>query len=258
LLDPEDKDSPLNKLRETLHKELQELREFIAGEEGKEEEAERGTQKGRDYERFVFDIVDSIGAKFGDTAEFVGNNKGANGTKAGDTLVILNPRQTGGRVVNLVFEAKDRHESLPQLTAELDSALENRDAIRAITVFHDESAIPVKKLYGAFRQYRDHYFCIANEDDGSLALEVAYQQARIDALNQELESTGEVDFTRARKLLEEAIGKLDNLNKMKSCLNQMSKQATTVRGDLSAFQGDLRDLLEQSFDALIAQDDEDE
>lgn len=257
LLDPEDKGSPLNKLQESLRKELQELREFISREEGKDEEAELGTQKGRIYEQFVFDVIDGIGARFGDTVEFVGNMTGVNGSKHGDVLVTLNSRQTNGKVVKVVFEAKDRKESLPALTKELDSALENREATRAIAVFHDEDAIPVKKLYGAYRQYKDHYFCIMNEEDGLLALEIAYQQARIDALSQEMEFVGEVDTARARRLLDEAIGKLDSLNTMKSRLNRVSKEAMAVRGDLGGFQEDLRDLLDQSLDALTVEDEAD-
>jgi hypothetical protein len=72
-----------------------------------------------------------------------------------------------------------------------------------------------------------------------------------------MEFVGEVDTARARRLLDEAIGKLDSLNTMKSRLNRVSKEAMAVRGDLGGFQEDLRDLLDQSLDALTVEDEAD-
>ena len=261
LLNADDAASPLNKLLESIRKDMRELRTSLASdlarEAGREQEAERGTQKGRDFERQVLEELDGIAAQYGDAADGVGNESGADASKKGDVLVTLNQKNTNGNDVRLVFEVKRRSMSRRELAEELSGSLKNREAAKAVAVFHDVEDIPTKALRGTFRQFNGHYICVANEDIGWLALEVAYGQARIDAMSKHQGATDAIDVDRIQQLLANAQIKLDSLQGVKTRLTQMRKSAEDIRSDLSVFQEEVGDLLRDSIGALTSGTDED-
>ena len=198
ILNPDDESTPLGKFRKQLQQELDADRDGTAfnklkkdmddgfekvlialgAAEAAEEEREKGTAKGGDFEDYVYAVLDLIARDFEDTVEFVGKDDGPLG-KVGDVLVRINPRDTGNVERNIVVEAKNASITLKgkkSFLKELDRAKENRGSHYAIGAVH-ESRVP--EAIGSFRRYDgEKIICSIPEDDDPLALEIAYKVAR--------------------------------------------------------------------------------
>ena len=120
-----------------LEKQLQGLRDEGQKQEELAAERERGTAKGRTYEESVADAVDRIAGVHGDTAEAVGDERGAGG-KRGDVVVGIDGCSGVDRG-RIVFEAKDSQLSKPKFYDELDGAKDQRDADFALLVVPGEA-----------------------------------------------------------------------------------------------------------------------
>lgn len=198
-----------------LERQLQGLRDEKDKLEAVDAERERGTAKGRTFEESVVEAVDAIAVAQGDLADGVGDVRGPVG-RTGDIVVAIDgcngpPR---GRIV---VEAKDRRLSRPAALAELDRALETRDADFAILVVPGDEQVPSKMQ--ALREYNgDKLIAEYDPEDGSrLSLEVAYRLARARVLMTRGGQEG-VDLAAVHDLVERALAAMEDVRRVKSQL----------------------------------------
>src|SRR5215212_6447870 len=107
-----------------------------------EAERDRGTAKGRTYEEAVADALDAVAAAQGDDCDAVGDVKGAGGKK-GDVVIALDACAGPARG-RIVVEAKNSRKSKKEALADLDGAMEQRDADYGIFVVPSEDKLPAK------------------------------------------------------------------------------------------------------------------
>lgn len=150
---------------------------------------ERIAAKGFGFEERLGPVLDACFAPHQDVVEATGTTKGIADDIAGDFVVILNPRDTGGSDRRIVFEAKDQKLSMARARAELDAAALNRNAHVAVLVFAHQAQAPLMgKPLRVFPGNRLMVVHDADAGDGSsLPLEVCTELARTLALGVERE-----------------------------------------------------------------------
>jgi hypothetical protein len=198
----------------------------------------RSTAKGRPYEEAVFDAVDAIAQARGDDCDAVGDLPGSGGRK-GDVLVGVDGCAGPARA-RIVFEAKNAYVPKNKAVAELDAAMEQRDADYGVWVVPSEELLP-----GRGAQLRevngDKLFVIYDPDEGSrLGLEVAYSLARARTLMAAADGDG-VDGGALRTEVERALAAMDDVRRIKS-------QLTTATGGIDA----ARKILDEMADRVRA------
>jgi hypothetical protein len=184
----------------------------------------RSTAKGRPYEEAVFEAVDAIAQARGDDCDAVGDLPGSGGRK-GDVVVGVDG-SAGPSRARIVFEAKNAYVPKNKAVAELDSAMEQRDADYGVWVVPSEDLLP-----GHGAQLRevngDKLFVVFDPDDGGrLGLEVAYSLARARTLMASSDGDG-LDGGALRTEVERALAAMDDVRRIKS-------QLTSAAGGIDA------------------------
>jgi hypothetical protein len=186
----------------------------------------RSTAKGRPYEEAVFEAVDEIAQARGDDCDAVGDLPGSGGRK-GDVIVGVDGC-TGPARARIVFEAKNAYTPKNKALAELDAAMEQRDADYGVWVVPSEDLLP-----GRGAQLRevngDKLFVVYDADDGGrLGLEVAYSLARARTLMSTAEGDG-LDGGALRTEVERALASMDDVRRIKSQLTAASGGIDSAR-----------------------------
>ena len=253
----DDPDNPFFKLRKELKdkaddttKEFRELRdkilEAVGAEKGAAEESEKGTAKGRTYQELVYDEINRIASGFGDTAEYVADEAGEKGKqRSGDVMVEINPEESSGVGVRVVFEAKSGSLSQKEVLAEFEKAKENRSAASAVVVFSRPELAPGMLPW---RNFQDHNYVISMNEDGSdrYALEFAYRCARVDAIHSLRSDDLSLDVPAIKSILDRVSAKLTDFQKMKTNLTgakeSIEKVSEIIDEHQKAVQEDLNEL----------------
>ena len=247
----DDPENPFFKLRRELKEEVEKgvktvndlrdkVMEVVGETKGVAVERERGTAKGREYQDYVYEAVERIARVFGDVAENVADQPGEKArSKAGDVVVTLNPRDTSNTDLRIVFEAKNRSSTVPQILRELDDAKENRIAAAAVAIFSSVGYVP-----SGLRSWRDYpghrYICVLPEDEADpYPLELAYRWARFDALRSIEVAEPKLDFATLQNILRQ----------VRARLNQLQQMQTKLSGAQGAI-GDVQNLVEQYRQAM--------
>ena len=230
----------MNRAAEQQDTNLKALQEQIAGlqaevvklhaerEKQSEVAAEhaRSTAKGRPYEEAVYDAVDAIAQARGDDADAVGDLPGSGGRK-GDVVVGIDGC-AGPPRARIVFEAKNAYVPKNKALAELDAAMEQRDADYGVWVVASDDLLP-----GHGAQLRevngDKLFVVYDPEDGSrLALEVAYSLARARTLMETAGGDG-LDGGALRAEVERALAAMDDVRRIKSQLTAATTGIESAR-----------------------------
>lgn len=265
ILNPDDESTPLGKFRKHLQQELDADREGTAfhklknamedgfkevlialgAAEAAEEEREKGTAKGGDFENYIYETLDLMAGDFEDTVDFVGNDKGPLG-KVGDVLIRVNPRDMGGMECNIVVEAKNRSIALSgknSFLKELDSAKKNRSAHYAIGAVH-ESKVPA--ACGCFRRYDgEKIICSVLVDEHPLALEIAYKVARAELVLSILREKVKLDPSQLTEKILAIQGQLDTLRSVKSALTGATGKIDDAKKDLKKMEASIREIIDE-------------
>lgn len=221
--------------RERKHFEV-EVRAALEAMQARKEEREQGTRHGGDFEGLVVAEVETLCHPMNDVVVGTGNTTGKiRNCKVGDCVITLGPEHAaaGARVV---VEAKqDASYNLQKALAELDTALDNRDARVGVFVFSRKTApesLPAMRAYG-------HKLVVvwdAEDPHTDLVLEAALFAARsmAAALHREGdadEAPAELDDLEASVLaVEKEINRLDDLETWsKSIDSANTKIADRVR-----------------------------
>jgi len=237
-------DEKLAGLREEVVKLQAERRKL----EELDAERERGTAKGRTFEEAVFEALERMATTRGDTCDAVGDEPGAGGKK-GDVVVGIDA--CGGPARGrIVFEAKDtKNLSRNAALAYLDASRASRDADYAVLVAPPDRlparTWPLREVNG------DKLFVVYDpEDDGALALEVAYGLARARVLMRRGEAHG-LDTDALRAEVERTQGAMEDVRRVKSQLTGATTAISEARAILDAMATAVRSHLAQ-IDALVS------
>lgn len=251
--------SPLALSRETILKKveeeggrvirrLEELAKDLAVKKARMDEGERGTRKGRAYEEIVYASVQERVNSVGDVAEHVGDEFGAvTGSKVGDVVVGINPKDAAGHSIRYVLEAKDKNiGSLRKMLEELDEALENREAVVAVGVFSSQENAPIRTALETFAS-GTKVLVVAEKDeegdltpDGWMALRLACSYARLMSLGtlhadaDDMFDVKVVDdaVTRARSGLANAKAVRSAHSKARKGIEEAGDHLTSLCGDV--------------------------
>lgn len=257
--------SPLHKWREELRQGFDaiktqlenyrtEVEARLAAQQARAETLEKSAVKGGAYEDLVFEAASRIARHFGDSVEPTGDLPGIGGSKVGDVVSAVNPRDTGGPLVRLVLEAKDRPLGLTPILRELEDARENRGAAAAIAVYSKAEHMPLGT--GPFSEHgANTYLCLYEKDspDETAALELAYRAARFWALRDLARAEAKtVDSGKIREEIAAARKLLASFVSVKSKVTQIRNAVSQGTDELEKELGRLRDGLSQAFDRMDA------
>jgi hypothetical protein len=246
----EQQDANLKALNEQvtgLREELVKLQAEREKQLGVAAEHARSTAKGRPYEEAVFEAVDAIARARGDDCDAVGDLPGTGGRK-GDVIVGVDGC-AGPPRARIVFEAKNAYVPKNKAVAELDAAMEQRDADYAVWVVPDQELLP-----GRGAQLREvngnKLFVVHDPDDpAGPALEVAYALARARTVMARAEGDG-LDAGAVRNELERALAAMDDVRRIKSQLTAATGGIDAARKILDEMADRVRGHLAQ-IDALV-------
>ncbi|HUR24942.1 MAG TPA: hypothetical protein VM327_02880 [Candidatus Thermoplasmatota archaeon] len=249
MFDPDVEGSPLHQIRLEMRQQHKELLVLLGLDAGRKEEAQRGTAKGGDHEDWVNAHVEKL-LHFGDAAEAVGDARGAT-RKTGDTLVTLSPDDTGGVDMRIVVEAKNRDVHLrgsKTIQQELDRGMANREAQFAIAVVHRDHA---KDEFTPFRYYAPNKIvCVADEQTGSLTLQVAYSLARTLLLTRQGSAGTALDHATVEAVVEKLMADLTKFSTIYGQITNIQGGLDTIRtalkGIRDSMEAELYGLLEKS------------
>jgi hypothetical protein len=138
LLDPNKDDSPIGMLKKALLEHLQRIEAEVIKEAAQEEEREKGTAKGFDFEDFVEGALERLAQPHTDEVHDLSHVTGAKGKK-GDFVVNVE----GDSSQAILVEAKDAAGYTKKRTLEeLQDAMMNRNAKFGIFLFKEDTQIP--------------------------------------------------------------------------------------------------------------------
>jgi hypothetical protein len=213
----------INEIKTSNDAFFHELREHLNMRKARAEEAEKGTQKGRDFETILYEKIAKLGTQLQDVTENVTGIPGAiPRVKVGDYVATLGDT-SGAPKKRIVIEAKKgKKYTLLDAVEELKQAKENRLADCGIFVFA-KGYEPIE--IGDFRIIENDFFCTADEtmleqDVPLLFVEAAYRISRVFIVSQvRKEKCGEIDLAAIK-------GKIE---KMKGCVDLMSDLITKAK-----------------------------
>lgn len=210
-----------------MRKELGRLLEREEGERRLAEAEEAGTRKGRTFEERVHVALDRIAAARGDSAQHVGDEPGVGGTKKGDVVVEVGAAD-GPCAGRIVFEVKDEQLSKNKAWAELNGAMEERQAEFAVLVVAGEDSIPAGREQLAEYEGTKMIVAIDPEQSDGLGLELAYRYARLRLM---LKREGELtlDAAGVRDAAEEARSALRTAQSIRLALTNADKSVSKAR-----------------------------
>ena len=206
--------------------------------------------KGLAYEAELGVALERSFAPHQDVLEATGATTGTADDKVGDFVATLNPKDTGGRALRVVVEAKDRPLSMPKTLAELDAAMLNRGAVAGVIVFRNQRLAPIA---GRSLRCLPGNRIIAVWDDNNagddLALEVAVQLARTLAMTAE-----RADAKLNRQVLGDRISRLVNIvesaDEIQRGIRGARKALDSVEGTYRAMRDDALAVLYELQDRL--------
>jgi hypothetical protein len=196
----------------------------------------------------VAEAIDRIADIQGDSAEAVGDERGAGGKK-GDIVVGLDGC-SGPAQGFIVFEAKDKQLSKPAFRSELAAAMEQRGALYSVLVVPTPDEVPAR--LHPLREYDgDKLIAVFDPDDGStLELEYAYRIARV-RVAASRDDASEIDAAALRAIVGRADAAMADVRKVKTGLTNADTGIQSARAAVEALEASVRGEL-SALDALLA------
>ena len=232
-----------------------EVRVYLGMQETRVEEAEKGTQKGRDFETILYEKVAVLGQQLQDSTENVTGIVGEiPRSKIGDYVITLGDTSgaPGRRVV--VEAKKGQHYKLRDAIEELKQVKENRRSDCGIFVFA-KGYEPIEM--GDFKIDGNDFLCTVDEtiidrSQATIFLEAAYKIARVYIITQmRKEKKGGIDLAIVKenieKMLKQAELMSELLTKAKTIQTSgeyIEKTAKTIKEELESIIGLTLKLLE--------------
>lgn len=232
-------DSAISRLKESILSEVNELKDFngkfftdlqtaMGFKSGQEIEAEKGTEKGREFEMVLYDRVAEIGRKLGDVTECVRGIPGlVPRRKTGDYVLTLGDT-SGCPGSNLVAEVKnEQNVKLKSAIEELKLAKKNRDAEAGIFIFEASTA---PSEVGNFLKIGNDFYVTVDKSNldseiGTVFFEAAYKiQRALLVTSSRKKDAKKVDLDKVRAEIESSL-------EMISLIDDFATKAKTIKNN---------------------------
>ena len=162
-----------------------------AKEQEIEELHEKSTGKGIHFENDSVDALQDIAGLFGDSVEHTGGEgEGASRSKVGDIVLVIN--HTGLPPTRVAIEAKAGKIARKELLRQIRNGVKNRSALCGIGLM-ERKHMGVRSFV-VEKEDENYLVGVDWKNDDFLALEVVYRTLRIQLINEQLQSQGEVDI----------------------------------------------------------------
>lgn len=239
-LDPTADGTGLARVSELIERRFAELRELVAEDRGRRQEAERGTAKGFEFEDRIEQVLRTIARPLGVVVE---RTSRAAGTLGGEAIVgdFVMEWPSGGR---LVIEAKNsRAISLTGrdgILGQLDRAMDNRDATLALCVSASD-AFP--REVGPFGVYGNRVLVVDEGDGTMLGVAIRWVETMMAV-------TGRENFEIDVSLIDERLQRIRMLTQRFSssrrALTDIGVSVDKVRDSLDEIRRELLDLVDEA------------
>lgn len=244
-------DDKVSEIKSGNEKFFSDLKTHLGMKEIQAEEAEKGTQKGRDFELELYSRVAILGQGLQDVTENVTGSVGKiPRSKVGDYVITLG-ETSGAPGSRLVIEAKkEQGYKLNKAIEEMKEARENREAVSGVFVFA-KGYEPIE--IGDFKIDGNDFYCTVDEKDieqnkSLIFLESAYKIARINIITQmRKEKIGKVDLNAVRENIKQMFDQA-------KVLSEVITKARTVKSHGEAIENvssKLKDELEKTIQATL-------
>ena len=232
-LNPHKEGSPLQITLKEIHTRLEDLKNVLGINKGKAEEAQKGTQKGKEFEKYCEPLFAEIAKMHGDDVRATGEEVGTiTDSKKGDFVYDIKELKK-----RISWETKEYLTKLSkkEIDENLDEGIKNREADYGILVSRHVEALPPD--YGWFKELTDKKLVIAlgTENDEKMhteLLHIAYRWARAKLLQDTLQNGGfDPTFVQAKiKVLQDKLKKFQsikvqckNIDKASSKIDDMAE-----------------------------------
>lgn len=241
--------SEVRAIQEQLRAFFGELKESLGIEAGKAQEADRGTQKGREFEVALYEHVAALGRALGDVTENVRGIVGSvDRCKKGDYVITLGDT-SGAPGLRIVVEAKKNTGiKLKGAIDELEEAKENRDAVSGIFVFAEGYEPPE---VGDFLRIGSDFFVTVSEQalagqEPALYLEAACKIARaITITNARTDSGNRVNADMLAADVEAIIERVSRFSEIATKARTIRNNSKWIEEQVTEMQATLDDKLAQ-------------
>lgn len=231
-----------------------ELRGALGKEAGKREEAEKGTEKGREFEVALYQQLAEIVRSLDDSSENVRGTVGyVPRCKTGDYIITLS-ETSGAPGTRIVFEAKkEAGYKLRDALEEIKAAKSNREASIGIMVFARGYEPPE---IGDFKRVGEDFFCTVDENNIALGeqlifLEASYKIARsmiVSSFRKEVRS--EIDLVKVRHEIDGLIEEISHLSEVVKKAKTIKSHGEYIEQTVSEFINDLDGKLKEILKSL--------
>ena len=247
-------DDKVSEIKSGNEKFFSDLKTHLGMKEIRVEAAEKGTQKGRDFESMLYSKVAILGQQLQDSTE---NVTGAIGkiprSKVGDYVITLG-ETSGAPGSRLVVESKkEQGYKLNKATEEIKEAKENREAVSGIFVFA-KGYEPVEN--GDFRIDGNDFYCTVDESDieqnkSLIFLEAAYKIARVNIITEiRKEKIGKIDLSAVRKNIRQMFEQAKELADVITKARTVKSHGETIENVAGKLKEELEKRIQATLDLL--------
>lgn len=242
-LDPDDGDGPLNRLEESLKKEIKTVRDKIVEEETEADLRSKTYFKGGDFEDSVEQILNEIVRQTPNNVQFTGETTGEIGREVGDFVVTLADTKQ-----NLVVEAKTENYSTKKIKKEIADALQNRDAAYGLFVTDTLENLPQTKT-GWFHEFPEQNTVVvamsetSEEDLEPGYLRIAFNWARMRAVQEYAEVGSEFDPEELYSELSEIEEDISRFKTIRGQCTQIENSREKIEDELAKIERSIKDRL---------------
>lgn len=239
----------VGKIEDSNNKFFTELKEALGIKAGKATEAEKGTQKGREFETTLYDYVAQVGRLLGDSTDNVRSVAGSiERCKMGDYVVTLSDLSAAPGKKIVVEAKKMQGYRLKDAIAELNQAKENRDAVVGILAFAKGYEPPE---VGDFLRVGSDFFVTVDEQclyDQSplLYFDAAYKVLRaLIVTAARKEEKKELNIEQIRNELESIIALVARLSELSTKAKTISTNSKFIEETVTELKGEIEPRLNQ-------------
>ena len=210
-----------DRIKELKESEIKEIRDLLIGESAIQDELEKGTQKGYDFEDLVYSELESLARDYEDTITHVGKTPGPFG-KSGDILIDIN----GDEKKRIVIECKDSSvNSTKAVKDEISNAMKNRNAHFGIFLFSKNDNMP--REYCPIKITNSYIVTCGDKEN----LNISYKLGRV-LLSKAHDIKDEIEFQKISIELSKIEENIKNIKNMQSQVSSILNSGSYLRENL--------------------------
>ncbi len=233
--------SALSRLRKSLDDPIDEIKRILARLEGKKEEAEVGTQKGRNFQEIVRKAIAEFCERYHDVSDYCADKPGIKSRKTGDVVCEIN-NSDGNKVV--IEAKKEKGYTLRKALEELKEAKENRGAEVGVFVF--ASGYEPDDV-GSFGIYGQDIVCTFDEEERDIessTLRAAYTVARTSVIGTKKVTKVGVDLDAVTRNIKSLLQEVEKFDDIKDKLDKAKRSIEGVDEAIKSLKTEIKKYLD--------------